>query len=83
MSETPPPFRLVGDVYDFERPDGYRPGNCWVCRRDALVCIGVTLQAPGDPESTHHPICDDCITTARTPRRRAALRAALDAKRSA
>ncbi|MFJ5233994.1 hypothetical protein ACIQBJ_29335 [Kitasatospora sp. NPDC088391] len=81
--DKPPPFRLVGEEYSYDRPDGYRRGCCSVCRRDTLVCAGVTLQAPDESEGTVHPICDDCIIRARTPRRRAALRAALDAKRTA
>ncbi|MEV7360309.1 hypothetical protein [Kitasatospora sp. NPDC091276] len=61
-----------------DRPDGYREGTCWVCSRETLVCAGTSLQAPGDPQRTCHPICNDCIIRARTPHRRAALRAALD-----
>ncbi|MFI1521629.1 hypothetical protein [Kitasatospora cineracea] len=86
MNESkPPPFRLVGveEEYDFERRDGYRPGKCFACQRDTLVCVGVTLQAPGDSTSTRHSICDDCTARARTPQRRAALRAALDTQRTA
>ncbi|MFE4973637.1 hypothetical protein ACFRAR_16180 [Kitasatospora sp. NPDC056651] len=60
-----------------DRPDGYREGTCWVCRRETLVCAGTVLHAPGDEQSTCHLICHDCITRARTPQRRAALRAAL------
>ncbi|MFJ3219583.1 hypothetical protein ACIPLC_27135 [Kitasatospora sp. NPDC086801] len=75
---TPLPARLTGGGIVTDRPDGYREGACWVCRREALVCAGTSLQAPGDPHSTCRLICSDCITRARTPHRRAALRAALD-----
>ncbi|MFI9788848.1 hypothetical protein ACIHEI_35865 [Kitasatospora sp. NPDC051984] len=75
---TPRPFRLAGDEYAVDRPDGYRQGTCWVCRQEKLVCAGTTLRAPGNYDSTLHTICDDCIARARTPHRRAALRAALD-----
>ncbi|MFD0396810.1 hypothetical protein ACFV84_00565 [Kitasatospora sp. NPDC059811] len=75
---TPPTGWLTGDGYVVDRPDGYREGTCWVCRRETLVCAGTSLQAPGDAQSTCHAICSDCIIRARTPHRRAALRAALD-----
>lgn len=70
--------RAVGEGRVVDRPDGYREGTCWVCRRETLVCVGLMLQAPGERRSTGHWICDDCIARARTPHRRAALRAALD-----
>ncbi len=78
--DTPPPapVRIVGEGVVADRPDGYRQGTCWVCHRETLVCVGTTLQAPGDNEATCHAICDDCIARARRPRHRAALRAALD-----
>ncbi|MFF4815054.1 hypothetical protein ACFY2K_10755 [Kitasatospora sp. NPDC001309] len=60
-----------------DRPDGYREGTCWVCDRETLVCAGTTIQVPGEDRSTCHPICGDCISRARKPQRRAALRAAL------
>ncbi|MFD9687922.1 hypothetical protein ACFWXO_19435 [Kitasatospora sp. NPDC059088] len=75
---TPHRTRLPDEEYVGGRPDGYREGTCWVCRRDTLVCVGSLLQAPGEDQSTCHPICDDCIGHARRPHRRAALRAALD-----
>ncbi|OKJ15755.1 hypothetical protein [Kitasatospora sp. CB01950] len=75
---TPRPFRLGGDEYVADRPDGYRQGKCWVCQQEKLVCTGTMLRAPSDDDSTLHAICDDCIARARTPHRRAALRAALD-----
>ncbi|MFF7458247.1 hypothetical protein [Kitasatospora sp. NPDC008115] len=79
MSAPPPlPVRLMGDGPVTDRPDGYRLGTCWACQRDTLVCAGASLQAPGEEQGTCHPICQDCIIIARTPRRRAALRAALD-----
>lgn len=75
---TLPPSWPPGEGRVVDRPDGYREGTCWVCSRETLVCAGTSLQAPGDPQSTCHPICNDCIIRARTPHRRAALRAALD-----
>ncbi|MEV7353804.1 hypothetical protein [Kitasatospora sp. NPDC091276] len=56
-------------------PAGWSPLDDY---RETPVCAGTSLQAPGDPQSTCHPICNDCIILARTPHRRAALRAALD-----
>ncbi|MDR3079730.1 MAG: hypothetical protein LBV60_02165 [Streptomyces sp.] len=83
-TDKPPPFRLLGEEFKVERPDGYFRGTCWACSRDTLVCAGSTLQAPEDAEGTCHAICNDCIARARTPpHRRAALRASLDAQRSA
>ncbi|MFJ4674965.1 hypothetical protein [Kitasatospora sp. NPDC088783] len=66
MSEhRPPPFRIVGEEeYDHQRRDGYRPGRCFACQQDRLVCVGMTLQTPGDPVSTRHSICDDCTARA-------------------
>lgn len=68
-----------------DRPDGYRQGTCWVCDRDTLVCVGSSLQAPGEDHGTSHSICDDCIDRTRRPRRPrrlAEVRAGLD-KRTA
>ncbi|MET8542602.1 hypothetical protein ABZW03_18385 [Kitasatospora sp. NPDC004799] len=79
---TPPTLRVAEEGTVADRPDGYREGTGWACRRETLVCAGALLQAPGDTRSTCHLICDDCIARARTPHRRAALRAAL-AKRPA
>ncbi|MFD5559770.1 hypothetical protein [Kitasatospora griseola] len=73
-----PLARTVGEGRVVDRPDGYREGTCWVCRRETLVCVGLRLQAPGEARSTGYWICDDCIARARTPQRRAELRAALD-----
>ncbi|MFB8168978.1 hypothetical protein ACFC60_13620 [Kitasatospora purpeofusca] len=75
---TPQAARFTGEGIVDDRPDGYRPGTCWVCRRDTLVCAGSSLQAPGEDHGTCHRICDDCIVRARSPLRRAALRASLD-----
>ena len=73
-ASTPPlPVPFVADGRVVDRPDGYRWGTCWVCHRDTLVCVGTTLRAPGDVDSTVHAICDDCIARARRPHRRAAL----------
>ncbi|MFJ5921110.1 hypothetical protein ACIQF6_00750 [Kitasatospora sp. NPDC092948] len=75
---TPRSVHERGEGRVQDRPDGYRQGTWWVCRRETLVCAGILLQVPGEARATRHAICDDCIARARTPYRRAALRAALD-----
>ncbi|MFB7473476.1 hypothetical protein [Kitasatospora sp. NPDC056184] len=73
---TLPTIRVAEDGTIADRPDGYRNGTCWACRRETLVCAGALLQVSGDTRSTCHMTCADCIARARTPLRRAALRPA-------